>query len=448
MKITDLNNYSVVAPANEPLLKKQKADGGFDFLDNPLTRGIQSFFPGEKVGEAIGTLGGLGLTKAKETLGLAPQGATSQFDTNAATPLQVAGDVVEGAANVAGFKGVGGTGSLAQRVLKTAGLGSAISGGSSIAAGNDLGQVGKDATAGAAVGAALPLAGAGLKAVGKQFQTLPDRFLNSAFGRTKSQIVKEISSGKGDTFNKYILDNKSIGTADTLLKESKKAVVTLGKTIDDQLGAVKKPVNLSSMLDDVTNTPQASGALIDKAGVSDIVKRLAPQSKQLLQKDTLTLKEANKLRQLLDETLGDRAFLGGQITNDKTILKAFADNLREVVKTKAPTAVRSQFNQLSKEIQLRNALVDRIAQKSKNQVLSIGDVFGGGLGGVLGGGPAGIAAGVAARRGIESVPFKLSAAKFTDALTKAAPVLEQLTPAQQTVISDLFALFQNAENDQ
>lgn len=452
MKITDLKNYTVVKSSNsmQPLDENEEQN---DILNNPLTRGIKNVFPGEKVGESIGTLAGLGIEKAKGILG--GQDNSENYDISSPTPLQTVGDVASGALNVAGFKGVGTVGTFASRILKTAGLGAGIGASESVSEGKSTSDTVKNATVGAVTGATLPIAGAGLKAMGKQVKTLPNRFLNSALGRTKQQIIQDITSGKADTLNKYILENKSISTADTLLKDSTKAVQVLGEQVKQKLASAirktgnKVTIGRNNFLDTIVNTPEATGALLGRKEVVDIVQRLAPQTKQLLQKSSLNLEEANTLRQLVDNTLGDKAFLGGQLTNDKVILKNFANSLRETVKTKAPEEVRGLFQELSLEIQLRNSLVERIAQKSKNQVLSIGDVFGGGLGSVLGGGIPGAAAGIAIRRGIESVPFKMGAAKFTQSLTKASPILESMTPVQQTVILDLFSsLFDSSDTNQ
>jgi len=456
MKISDLQGYKVLKSGTGVTSQIQQPDTNKqqnDLLDNPITRGVQNFFPGEQVGQSIGTLAGLGIEKAKGVVG--GKDNSQFYDVSSPTPLQTAGDIASGALNVAGFKGVGTVGTFAQRLLKTAGLGAGIGASESTAKGKNVSDTVKNATVGAVTGAALPVVGAGLNAVGKQIDTLPDRFLNSALGRSKSQIMKDITSGKTDTLNQYILDNKPIGTASNMLKDSTEAVSRLGNEVQTKLATAvrnsgsKVTIGRNNFLDEIVNMPEAQGALMTRKDVVDTITRIAPQTKQLLQKPSLTLEEANKLRQLLDSTLGDKAFLGGQLTNDKTIIKAFADNLRETVKSKAPQEVRGLFQELSNEIQLRNSLVDRIAQKSKNQVLSIGDIFGGGLGGVLGGGIPGAAAGIAIRRGIESVPFKIGAAKFTESLTKAAPILESMTPAQQTVILDLFSsLFGNADTSQ
>ena len=120
-------------------------------------------------------------------------------------------------------------------------------------------------------------------------------------------------------------------------------------------------------------------------------------------------------------------------------MREFANSLRETVKTKAPQEVRGLFEELSNEIRFRNGLLERVAKRAGNQVLSFGDFIGGGLGGIFGGGIPGAIGGVAARRAIESVPFKLTAAKLVSALTKAAPILDSLAPAQQTAILNLFS---------
>src|SRR3990167_2207311 len=115
---------------------------------------VGGFLGGKQVGEAIGTLGGYGLTAAQEKLGLAPKGATAAYDLSAPTPLQVTGDVARSAASVAGFKGVGIAGTLVQRVLSNIGLGVTIGGGSAIAEGKSGKEVLKSAaTVGAIAGA-------------------------------------------------------------------------------------------------------------------------------------------------------------------------------------------------------------------------------------------------------------------------------------------------------
>src|SRR3990167_4999316 len=67
--------YTVVAKPEEP--KK-------DFLTK-AGNVVNKIFPGKQIGEAIGTLGGYGLTAAQEKLGLAPKGATEAYNLDAPT---------------------------------------------------------------------------------------------------------------------------------------------------------------------------------------------------------------------------------------------------------------------------------------------------------------------------------------------------------------------------
>lgn len=399
---------------------------------------VGKIFPGKQVGEAIGTLAGYGISKA--------QGTSEFYDTSAPTPLQVGADVISGALNVAGMKGVGTVGTFGQRVLKMVGLGAGISGAEAIKEGGDIGDVAKSATFGGVVGGALPIVGAGLRAVGRQIEQLPARFVNSALNRSKQQVLQDISKDKIDDFANYVIKSKPVGSANKLVGESMNNVETLGNKVGEMLKSSSGKITRSDFLKQMTKIPEAEGALLNEKGIVEIVTKLAPQTKKLLSQESLLLADANKLRQLVDKTLGDRAFLGGQLSSDKIILKAFANNLRESVKSKAPEGTRAIFSELANEIRFRDGLLDRIAKKAGNQVLTFGDFIGGGLGGVFGGGIPGAVAGVATRRALESVPFKLGVAKLTNALTKLSPSIEQLTPALQTELLNFFADIFSEEN--
>ena len=412
-------------------------------------------FQGKQVGEAIGTLGGYGVTTIKESLGLSPQGATRAYDLSSPNIKQVAGDVISGAASVGGFKGLGTTGSLAQKILTNIGLGGAISGGKTLAEGGTEEQTIKSTLYGGTIGGALPIAGKGLSFIGNQIKQLPARVINSALNRSKAQVLQDISKDKVDDFVNYVIKNKSVGTASNLLDESQNNIKILSNKINSYLETVvrktgeKVTIGVDNFLDEISKLPEAEGALLKRIDIKNIVERLAPQTKKLLSKISLTPVEANKLRQLIDLTLGDRAFLGGQLSSDKIILKKFADSLRETVKNKAPEGTRELFKELSNEIRFRDGLLGKIAKRAGNQILTFGDFIGGGLGGIFGGGFGGAVAGVATRRAIESVPFKLTVAKLINSLTKAEPFLQSLEPAVQTEILNLFSdIFSPEKSDE
>jgi hypothetical protein len=399
---------------------------------------VNAIFPGKRLGEAVGN-------SIDAIRGLA-SGDMERFgssaDANARLVAPVAGDVASIGLNLATAGGAGTAGKFVPQLLKSIGLGAGISGAEAVAEGGSIGEVGKSATIGGVVGGGIPVVGKGLSGIARQFSELPERFVNSAIGRSKAQIIDELKSNK-DSLAKYVIENKKPLSANRMLEESAKAVEDLGEKISANLSnsirkdGVKVTLGRDNILDAVAVTPDAEGALLGRNDVRAIIERLAPQSKKLLQRNSLNLEEANRLRQLLDRTLGDRAFLGAQLSSDKAVLKSFANTLREEVKKKAPQGTREMFGELSNEIGLRNNLLEKVAMGERNQIFSLSDIISG-LAGSVGGIPGAVAT-VAVKRAAESTPVKIGSAKIINALSKAAPDLERLAPAQQLVIMNLFS---------
>lgn len=431
MKLSDLKSYNVVSGAPVAQIPKAQPSLGQRVLDTASS--VANFIGAEGITEQFGA------DIARATV---PE---DQKNLIAYPSMKkVVGSAIQTGANLLPGAGVGA--SLATKVGIGAATGYAFDVGSKLQQNKTLTQAAIPG-AGTAVGAALPVAGAGLRAIGKQIEQLPSRFVNSALSRSKAEVLKDIARDNVDNFAKYVVNKKPIGSAKKLLQESIENISKIDNQVNEALevaarkGGGAVTVGRNNLLDEVTKLPEAEGALLKRNDVRAIVERLAPQTKKLLQKESLTLTETNRLRSLIDKTLGDRAFLGGQLSSDKAVLKSFANLLRETVKNKAPAGTRELFTEFANEIRFRDGLLDRIAQRAGNQVLSFGDFIGGGLGGVfgsLGANPvAGAVAGVAARRAIESVPFKVGSAKLVTALTKLGPILEGLAPATQKAILNL-----------
>lgn len=430
--------------------KEETPEQPKSFLEK-ITGFAERYIPGAKFGEALGSsLFGIGQAiKERRPSALLEATQTTK-------PKEVIGDIAQSIALPASLA-VGGVGGIARRAITGGGIGATIVGGSEAAKGGGPEQIRKSAMIGGITGGSLPLLGKGLRTIGDQIDNLPSRFVESALGRTKAQVLADSKRG-GQSLARYVLDSKPIGTAETMLRNSDDAVSNIGDKIQSLLSSsVTKAGNLirigrDNFLDEISMLPEAKGALMRRADVRNVIEKLAPQSKELMQKSSWTLSEANQLRQLVDKTLGDRGFLSSQLSADKLILKKFANSLRESIKSRAPKNVRGLFSELSKEIQLRDALSAKIAQRAGNQVLSFGDFIGGGLGGVFavfGANPfLAIPAGVATRRVIESVPFKVGAGKFFNTLTKFGPTLNNLSTAQQTAVLELLAAFATSGSDQ
>lgn len=122
-----------VAPPEKDFL--QKAEGV-----------ISSIFPGQKVGQAIGTLAGLGISKL--------QGTSKYYDTSAPSPLQVVADVAQGALMVAGGGAAKGATTIPKLIEGGALLGAGFGGTGAIAEGKGAEDVTKQTLLGGILGGA------------------------------------------------------------------------------------------------------------------------------------------------------------------------------------------------------------------------------------------------------------------------------------------------------
>lgn len=421
MKITDLQTYKVVSSPQATKQPKKKED-----LLTKSSNVLGSIFPGTKtIGESIGTLGLAGkqaitgnFQQAKETLATQP------------SVPELIGAYTSAGAQAYGVTGGGLGGGVISDALKSAGLGALISGGAKASEGGSLGDVAKSGAVAFGVGGGLSLASSGAQAgLRKIADSLPERFINSATGQTK----KELLAGKG--ISKYVLENKKIGTTQQLIDQSQEAIDQADTFINNALkSSTDKTIKLDTLVDDIVDQVNSAGGSVDNIKIKTILKNLAPQVEGTLAKDTLTLAEANTLRSQLDKTLGSNAFINAQLPFNKGVLKDFTNSLRNTVKDTAPIGVRDAFNTYSKEITLRDLLLSKSAQASRNQVIGLGDMLFGGFGGVSGGIPGAII-GVGARKFSESTLAKTGAGVIIQSLDKSlSPILAQLEPTVRTAI--------------
>lgn len=260
--------------------------------------------------------------------------------------------------------------------------------------------------------------------------TLPKSLAKTAIGQSK----KEILAGKD--ISEFVLSKKSIGTANQLIRRSTQAVTDLDSQILSRLKSVpviQGKITNKNVIQTVVKEMNEAGAELTEDEVKKIITKLAPQSKRLFNKPSMGVFTANNLRRSIDKTLGDRAFLGSQLPFNKEVLKKFNSTLREQVKTKAPEGTRELFEDLSKEITLRDALLNRYGGRNFS-VVQLRDLLGAlaglGTGGV---GAAGFA--VAANRAAQSPFTLLGTAKTLRALPPIIrEYLKKLSPTERAII--------------
>jgi hypothetical protein len=288
-----------------------------------------------------------------------------------------------------------------------------------------------------AAGVASPIVGGVVTKAGEAlFNRLPKRFVRSAL----NQNLRELRAGKD--VSGYVLDKKRVGSLNSMIDKTKKSMQSLNKAIDDKISSQKitnNRITRREIFDALEQTQEAAEAGLDKIDLADIIKKAVPRSKAFLDNKQMSVKNANQLRQRIDDALGDKYFLNTETgTQSKEILYKLRRLLADRVKGISNTA--KEFDELSKEITLLNAL-DDLSLKDRNQILNFGDLIGAGIGAGIGGAAGapslGGMAGIAGRRAIQSMDFLTRAGVTTNELRKAVPILKKLTPAERGVLSQI-----------
>ena len=404
---------------------------GDSILESPISQGIQSLFPGKKVGEAIGTLGGYIASPNKE-----------QFDTSAPSPLQVAGDVALGALTTTGVGGkfIGTGGKLIEAGLKAKGISPYISGlagrsvqsaiqgayfggAKSLSEGDTLGETVRNIGGTAAVSALFPgITDATAAIVGYLVDSLPRSMIRGVLRQTNKALEK------GKDVSDQFLEDGRIGTYNSLLKTSNSNIESLGKKVSDGINSEafkNKMISRNSWVDSIVSEINSSGGSISKKELLSMITSDVQGGAGLLSKSKLTLPELDTLRKRIGDSLGDSAWLASKSPFSTKILKNVYSTISESVKKNGPAETRGLFDDLTKEITIRNALRSREASTSKSSFVTMKDLLAalGGFG-ISGGSSLGALTGLGAIKAGEST---LGQTLGAQALYKTGNVLKSLS---------------------
>lgn len=436
MKITDLKSYSVAAPATDPILKQsilqqpKQEDRSFgdkakDFtagavysisapgrtIQNYLSKGVDKVFGTQGFGEAT-----------KEGF---EKSTGADVDTTSGKVGQFAGDVALFAV----------PGSQATKATQGASLltKSLVQG--ATAAGTQAaktGEIGKDEAAAFVFGSASVPLGNAFEAAAKNLSTkFPEWLVKPLLKQAKDAKVA------GKDIAPFLVSSGRVGSVDSLISQSQNAIDDVAKKVGESLAkssASGVSVTRGQIIDQVVNKVNQAGGAIDADDVLGIVNNLAPQAKGLLKKDSLTLLEANQLRSLIDKTLGDKAFVASQLPFNKDVLRSFTNTLRETVKQNGDDSIRSLFDDWSKNITLRDALVDRASVAGGANSVGIYDLITGAGAYGFTGDPITALGAAGTRRLLESGVFKTSAAQVFRNTDKVSQALLKYSPANRSVI--------------
>jgi len=358
-------------PAQETTTVPQKG-----FLQK-ATDVVGSIFPGRKVGEAIGTLAGYGYTRAKDLV--KGTNYAQQYDLSGPSVKEVAGDVVAGAATVAGLKAPlpitakGGVSAL-KTAAQFAGLSSAAAAGESAKDGSDTRTIAKDAfVSGLVGGAAGGVVGGALKTAQKLKDIAPESIYNNALRVT--QRIKQA----GKSPSSFLADKGIWGNLGTFKRVSEEGIETSTQIINQKLAKASGGIAKAEIVDDAVKIlAKKYGKNYSTAQLKQLIDDV-PLSAFDEAGGSLDYVGSNQVRQGIDSLLGDNFFLSqAQKPLTKEAYKAVADVLR--TKIKSATGASSEFAELSKWIQTKKA-VDRAIDIADSKFgVGLYDVVSGGVG--------------------------------------------------------------------
>lgn len=349
---------------------------------------VGGLFAGKKVGEAIGTLGGYGLTKASEATGLpiapgggkygfhqAQKGESEMYDLSAPTPTQVLGDVALGAAQVAGAK-MPIAGTIPGKVAQFGALGAVSGASEEIAGGGTLKDAAKEAISdgikGALIGATFGVIEKGL--------TKGTEVLNKAGEKIQMSVIKpsahDVSDGfKIDTIQKYNLG----GSLQETFKKSNAKLTELGKELNKKLGATKATVDMNDVYD--ATTKRLLGNNLENFGASgkigNALEQLRGEIVNTVGKNGVsTLPEA----QVIKRAAGHFGAWKYGITDpdsvaSEKVYNVFYNELKKAIEKSSPEGVAELNKQMSEIIPVLNAVIRRIPVAERNAGISLTDII-------------------------------------------------------------------------
>lgn len=353
------NSQQIIQPPADLLQKAGK-------VANVASLGI-----GKTTGEAIGTLGGLAYEKAKGLLG--GQDNSKFYDTSAPTPLQVAGDVAQGALTVGTGLGGKSVGILGKTVptIKTAGT--------------VLGRI----TQAANIGAGLGLAG-GLKE-GKTKATdllkstavgLGSGLLAGGTGEGISKLAtwlpkRMLPFNISDKTANYAL-TKNLGNPTKMLSTSDNEIQTMGNKIGSMLNK-QEYANIripgrdiyARIAQDLPDAKLSPDELIKE--VTKVAKLKKGLVEKLFTPQGLSLPEIQRLKSEIGNNVYKSVFDNPETKAGKQIGNAVYHALGDAIKSIAPET-EPIYDQMTKEYLLNNAIRKFVNKSGGKAAITLNDL--------------------------------------------------------------------------
>lgn len=207
--------------------------------------------------------------------------------------------------------------------------------------------------------------------------TVTNKIYDAGIGTSK----KTVQAGRSPA--RALIDDGSVGTARSLYQKAAETIDDVDPKIDALLNKSKATVNSNSVYqsiaDGINESALNTGA--DKytsLEVRKILQENLPQARSLLASNNLPIENVNRLRQLMDRTLGDPAFKGNTLPFGKEVLYDTSNALRTLVKSNVKETI-PLFDKYSASVEAMKALSSEMAKPHQlRHMISILAAVGGG----------------------------------------------------------------------
>lgn len=334
---------------------------------------VNAIFPGKQVGQAIGTLGGLALEKAKGMFG--GQDNSSTYDTSAPTPLQVGADVVKGATTIAGARLPIAT-SIIGKAAQFGTIGAVSGGADTLAQGGSgeeaLSSAEKGAITGAITGASFGVAEKGLTKLSDLISNRGDKIMMSVIKPSQEDIKDGFSI---ETIRKYNLG----GSLKTTFEKTDKTLDSLSKQLNEKLKLSNSSVDLNRVYENTAkkllgNKLESFGSNTQMEGaIEKLRNEIAAVSGQ---NGLVSIPEAQLVKRASGH-LGAWQFGNPtpEATASQKVYNTFYNELKTTIENNSPEGVRAINQEISKLIPVMNALIRRIPVAERNSAISLTDII-------------------------------------------------------------------------
>lgn len=381
---------------------------------------VTSIFPGKQVGESIGTAVASGIQALKGN----KQGALDIAET-APTPLQVVGDVAQGALSVAGVKAPV-AGSAVGRIAQTAALGAGIGGTGAIAEGETIKDVAKQTATGAVTGTVFQ----GLAEIAPKLGTvLGNKAKNLRVSNLKLSPQDKLRfNEKVDDVVGFLKNQNIKGSPVKQYTQVVEKYDLAENILQDTIKQTGKTYTRKELVDDAMRIPEKYAGQLENPEVYDqLIKkseRLADYIKNSLGTkygDKIPAEAINKLKRSYMKNGFNKA--GDAVSNEASL--TIGDELYKKILVDIPE-VETFNKQYATIINARKILGKALG---RNQLGYFGNIIalgvGGGAGGALGGVPGAIVGSMLGRPVAEKVAGTAAKTQYAKVAEKVGKTLSK-----------------------